>query len=80
MDDDTPTPQEPAPDTSEPIEVYTALAAKHGLIRPGDKLDQNMIEMLAEMVGLCATIGDGYGDGEAGGNAGEHIRAVYYPF
>lgn len=77
---DTPTPQEPQPDTSEPIEVYTALAVKHGLIRPGDKLDQNVIDAMADLVDLCATVGEGYGDGEAGGNAGEHIRAVYWPF
>lgn len=37
----------------------------------GDKLDQNLFDFAA----ACATIGDGYGDGEAGGNAGEHIRA-----
>lgn len=79
MDDINPA-TEPQPDTHEPIEVYTALAVKHGLIRAGDKLDGNMVDLMAELVGLCATIGDAYGDGEAGGNAGEHIRAVYWPF
>ncbi|MEB0056208.1 hypothetical protein [Variovorax sp. LG9.2] len=49
-------------------------------MRPGDKLDGNMIDLMADVVGLCATVGDAYGDGEAGGNAGEHIRAVYWPF
>jgi hypothetical protein len=67
------------PDTAEPIEVYTALAVRHGLIRPGDKLDDNMIELMADLVGLCANVGDGYGD-PSGGNAGEHIRAVLWPF
>lgn len=71
---------EQQPDTSEPIEVFSALAVKHGLIRAGDTLDGNMIEAMAELVGLCADVGDDYGDGEARGNAGEHIRAVYYPF
>ena len=71
-----------SPGTAEPIAVFTALAVKHGLIRPGDKLDGNMIDLMAAVVGLCATVGDAYGDGdgEAGGNAGEHIRAVYWPF
>ena len=71
------------PGAAEPIEVFTALAVKHGLIRPGDKLDGNMIDLMADVVGLCATVGDAYGDGdgdsETGGNAGEHIRAVYWP-
>lgn len=71
--------QERAPETAEPIEVSTRLAAEHGLIRPGDKLDQIMVDMMAALVGLCANIGDAYGDADVGGNAGEHIRAVYWP-
>ena len=70
---------EQVPLTAEPVEVFTALAARHGLIREGDKMDQNLLDMVVDVVQLCARIGDGYGDGEAGGNAGEHIRAVYYP-
>ncbi|MDB5829948.1 MAG: hypothetical protein JWQ73_4168 [Variovorax sp.] len=67
------------PDTAEPIEVYTALAVRHGLIRLGDKLDDDMIELMADLVGLCANVGDGYGD-PSGANAGDHIRAVLRPF
>ncbi len=50
-----------------------------GLVRPGDKLDQNLIHFASALVDRCASIGDGYGDGEAGGNAGEHIRAELQP-
>lgn len=61
------------------LQTYTDLAAKHGLIRAGDALDQNMVDFAAELVNRCARIGDSYGDGEAGGNAGEHIRAELLP-
>lgn len=64
---------------ADPLQTYTDVAVKHGLIRDGDKLDQNMVDFAAELVNLCARIGDGYGDGEAGGNAGEHIRAELLP-
>jgi hypothetical protein len=67
------------PATAEPIEVYTALAMRHGLIRPGDNLDDNMIELVADLVGLCANVGDGYG-GSPAGNAGDYIRAVLWAF
>ena len=64
---------------ADPLQTYADVAVKHGLIRGGDELDQNMIDFAAELVTLCARIGDGYGDGEAGGNAGEHIRAELLP-
>lgn len=62
---------------ADPLQAYTDLAVKHGLIRAGDKLDQNVIDFAADIVAASANIGDGYGDSEAGGNAGEHIRAVF---
>lgn len=68
---------DPQPDTAVPLEVFRAIAAKHGLIRPGDPLDQKVVDAFADLVDRCATIGDAYGGGEAGGNAGEHIRALY---
>ncbi|RYE72314.1 MAG: hypothetical protein EOO81_03690 [Oxalobacteraceae bacterium] len=64
-----------APPPRDPRAMFTALAVKHGLIRDGDKLDQNMVDFATDIVGACADIGDEYGDDEAGGNAGEHIRA-----
>ena len=72
----TPRSVQPREDLHEPIEVFKEIAIKHGLIRPGDPLDRMVIDALFDVVERCAAIGDGYGDGEAGGNAGEHIRAV----
>lgn len=63
------------PPPRDPVALFTSLAVKHGLIRDGDKLDQNMIDFATDIVGACADIGDQYGDSEVGGNAGEHIRA-----
>ena len=64
-----------APPPRDPTAVFTRLAVKHGLIRDGDKLDQNMIDFATDIVGACADIRDAYGDSELDGNAGEHIRA-----
>lgn len=66
---------DPVGSARDPIQVFTQFAVKHGLIREGDKLDENMIDFARDVVDACAQIADGYGDGEAGGNAGEHIRA-----
>lgn len=66
----------PREELHEPIEVFKEIAIKHGLIRPGDPLDRMVIDAMFDVVERCAAIGDGYGDGEAGGNAGEHIRSV----
>jgi hypothetical protein len=62
----------------DPLGAFTALAAEHGIIKAGDKLDQNLVDFAYEVVALCAKIGDGYGDPDFR-NAGEHIRAVYGP-
>jgi hypothetical protein len=77
MEDEDSDPVGPVP--ADPIGVYTELAVQAGLARPGDKLDQNLIDFASALVDRCAIIGDGYGDGEAGGNAGEHIRAELQP-
>jgi hypothetical protein len=69
--------REPAPETHEPLEVFTALAVEHGLIRPGDKLDQNVIDFAFSIVAKCAAIGDEYPDHQNDGSAGDHIRAIY---
>lgn len=77
MENEDDDPVGPAP--ADPIGVYTELAVQAGLVRPGDGLDQNLVDFAAAIVSRCAGIGDGYGDGEAGGNAGEHIRAELLP-
>jgi len=75
-EDDDPVGEAPPP--RDPVAVFTRLAVKHGLIRDGDKLDQNVVDFATSIVDVCASIGDAYGDSEAGGNAGEHIRAELY--
>lgn len=74
-EDDDPVGQPPPRD---PEAEFRAIAERVGLIRPGDPIDQNLLDFANGVVDLCATIGDGYGDAEAGGNAGEHIRARLY--
>lgn len=66
-------PMEPPP--RDPVRRFTELAAARGLIRPGDKLDKNMVDFAHDVAELAACIGDAYGDDATGGNAGEHIRA-----
>ena len=61
------------PAARDPRALFTQLAVKHGLIREGDKLEQNLINFATDIVGACADIADGYGDDDA--NAGAHIRA-----
>lgn len=68
---------EDEPDTFEPVEVFTQLAVDHGLIRPGDKLDQMVVDFAFALVERCAAVGDGYFDARNDTNAGENIRAVY---
>lgn len=70
-EDDDPVGEAPCP--RDPRAVFTRLAVKHGLIRDGDKLDQNLVDFATDIVGACADIGDQYGDDDA--NAGAHIRA-----
>lgn len=65
------------PETHEPLEVFAQLAADCGLIRPGDKLDQNMVEFAFAIVAKCAAVGDEYPDGRDEGTLGDHIRAIY---
>ncbi|KWT70850.1 MULTISPECIES: hypothetical protein [unclassified Variovorax] len=68
---------EPAPDTAEPLEVFRAIATEHGLIRPGDPLDQNLVDAFTALVERAATIAEEYET--ENGNTGQHIRAVLYP-
>ncbi|CAN7771410.1 hypothetical protein LJR290_007539 [Variovorax sp. LjRoot290] len=55
--------------------VKAAVAA--GLIRPGDPLDQNVVDFAHAVVELCASIGDHYKDPDTGCRGGEEIRAVF---
>lgn len=71
----TPLDDVPPPAAADPLAVFAQLAAAHGLIKPGDPLDRNLIDLCFDVVEACARVGDRYGDPEAGGNAGEDIRA-----
>lgn len=66
---------DPVGPVNDPGATFTALAAKHGLIRPGDTLDQNVQDAFAELVHLCANVSDKYGD--PNDKAGDHVRAIY---
>nr|WP_214702707.1 hypothetical protein [Variovorax paradoxus] len=60
----------------DPVARFTAAAVDVGLIRPGDKLDRNMVELCLQVVEMAAAIGDGYpAAGCPEDTAGAHIRA-----
>ncbi|MGJ7579786.1 hypothetical protein ACSFA3_06350 [Variovorax sp. RHLX14] len=46
--------------THEPRVLFAAAAARAGLIRPGDPIDENMADYALEIVTLAARIADGY--------------------
>jgi hypothetical protein len=50
----------PAAEAGDAIARFTAAAAEVGLIRPGDKLDRNMVELCLRVVEMAALIGDRY--------------------
>lgn len=60
---------------ADPEAVFRQLAEQVGLIRPGDPLDRNVIELCFAVVERCASIGDAYDGTDEETNAGEHIRA-----
>ena len=62
----------------DPACEYTTLAAELGIIKPGDKLDEILMEFAYGVAAKCAAIGDQYGD-PSDGNAGDHIRSLYGP-
>ena len=42
------------------LELFKEAAAEVGLIRPGDPLDQNVLDFATLVVEMCASIGDNY--------------------
>jgi hypothetical protein len=44
----------------DPIQRFTAAAVEVGLIRAGDKLDRNVVELCLRVVEMAAEIGDAY--------------------
>ena len=66
------------PPPADPAARFTAAAVELNIIRQGDKLDQNLVELCLRVVEMAASIGDRYGDDDFG-NAGQHIRAELSP-
>ena len=65
---------DPVGGARDPRKTFTELAIASGATGMTEELWQYTMVV----VGMCAAIGDAYGDGEAGGNAGEAIRAEFY--
>lgn len=64
----------------DPLARFTQAAVDAGLIRPGDSLDDSVVELCLAVVGLAAAVGDRYGiPGMPDESVGDDIRAVLYP-
>ncbi|MBB1599466.1 hypothetical protein [Variovorax sp. UMC13] len=63
----------------DPVANFTALAVQCGLIRSGDKLDQNVLDLCAGVVSLCAGVADEYENPSCPEDTvGDHLRAVLF--
>ena len=70
---------EDAAPTHEPRALFAAAATRAGLIRPGDPLDQNMVDYALEIVTLAARIADRYASTACDDDTvGDAIRAHLY--
>jgi hypothetical protein len=60
----------------DPVVRFTEAAAALGLIRPGDKLDRNMVELCLQVVEMAAQVGDRHViPGFLDDTVGDRIRA-----
>ena len=67
---------DPVGEAREPLARFTAAAVDVGLIRPGDQLDRNVVELCLRVVDMAAEIGDRYPiPGGSGDTVGAQIRA-----
>jgi hypothetical protein len=67
---------DPVGGAQDPVARFTEAAVDVGLIRPGDKLDRNVVELCLRVVEMAAIIGDGYpAAGCPEDTVGTHIRA-----
>ena len=61
---------------ADPVVRFTEAATALGLIRPGDKLDRNMVELCLQVVEMAAQVGDRHViPGFLDDTVGAHIRA-----
>ncbi len=51
---------DPVGEGADPTDRFTEAAVAVGLIRPGDKLDGNMVELCLRVVEMAAQMGDHY--------------------
>lgn len=66
-----------AEDSRDPIARFTEAAVDLGLIRPGDALDRNMIDLCQRVVEMAAAIGDRHRiHGLIEDTVGDRIRAA----
>lgn len=70
-----PSPSDRPPSDGE--RAMTSMAVAAGLIGEGDPMSPELQNYSYLLLQACAQIGSGYGDLDA--NAGDHIRAVFYP-
>ncbi|MDT0137742.1 hypothetical protein [Acidovorax sp. PRC11] len=70
-----PSPSDPPPSDGERAMASMAVAA--GLIDEGEPMSPELQNYSYLLLHACAQIGSRYGDADA--NAGDHIRAVFYP-
>ena len=67
------------PPPRDPVALFTQAAVDAGLIKQGDKLDQNVIALCTSVVDACAAIGDQYRIPDMPEDTvGDHIRAELY--
>ena len=63
----------------DPRAEFTAAAVRAGLIQPGDKLDQNLVDFAHEIVTLAARVADRHQNAACHEDTvGDEIRAMLY--
>ncbi|MDB5827970.1 MAG: hypothetical protein JWQ73_2190 [Variovorax sp.] len=68
--------EDPVGEVTDPVARFTEVAVAVGLIRPGDRLDGNMVELCLRVVELAARVGDRYRLPDfPGDTVGSQIRA-----
>lgn len=70
-----PSPSDQLPSDGE--RAMASMAVSAGLIGEGEPMPPELQNYSYLLLQACAKIGAGYGDVDA--NAGDHIRAVFYP-
>ncbi|MBC7707422.1 MAG: hypothetical protein H7274_26220 [Rhodoferax sp.] len=67
------------PRPRDPVALFTQAAVDVGLLKQGDKLDQNVIALCMRVVDAAAAIGDQYRIPDMPEDTvGDHIRAELY--